>query len=150
MPDAAWFSCQHRHAPEHFYKPDYQRHANTARHIAACGLVAEDPWSLADFFEGLVGVAAISRGDDGLEVSLGDAVLRVISPAALDLRFDGQVPPVDPASPHFFGFAVAVDDMDAARRCLVGAEVPYRDTGDRLWVAPEHGFGSLIGFVAAP
>jgi len=148
MPDAVWFSCQHRHAPEHFYKPKFQAHANTATHIAAAGLVADDPWSLADFFEGLVGAGAIGRTDDGLEVQLAEATLRVLSPDALDARFDGLMPPVDPSSPHFFGCAVACADLDAARRCLVGAEIPFRDTGDRVWVAPEHASGSLIGFVS--
>ncbi|HJS31132.1 MAG TPA: VOC family protein, partial [Alphaproteobacteria bacterium] len=57
MPEAAFFVCQ-QHAPQHFWKPEYQRHANGARAIAEVFLVADDPRSLADFFARMQGERA--------------------------------------------------------------------------------------------
>jgi len=49
MPEAAFFCCQ-QHAPQYFWKPQYQSHANGAKTIDEVVMVAEDPVSLADFF----------------------------------------------------------------------------------------------------
>ena len=52
-PDAMFFTCQHRHAPTHFYKPDYQRHANGATRIARVTIETPDTGATAAFLQAL-------------------------------------------------------------------------------------------------
>ena len=52
-PDAVFFTCQHRHAPEHFYKPAYQDHANGARRISKVIIESPDTAATAGFLSAL-------------------------------------------------------------------------------------------------
>jgi Glyoxalase-like domain len=56
MPKAGFFTCEQR-APQHFWKPEYQRHANTAATVLEVCLVANDPSHFQDFISGFTGVA---------------------------------------------------------------------------------------------
>jgi hypothetical protein len=60
MPRAAFFTCQ-QHAPEHFWKPEYQRHANTAKSIGEVALVCEQPLHYVGFLENLTGLKALQE-----------------------------------------------------------------------------------------
>src|SRR4029077_6476483 len=42
MPDAVFFACQ-QHAPQYFWRPEYQKHANGAIRIAEVVMSARDP-----------------------------------------------------------------------------------------------------------
>src|SRR5260370_27221624 len=53
MPDAAFFTCQ-QHAPEFFWKPDYQRHANGARAVVEVVMLANDPGGLPELLGQLI------------------------------------------------------------------------------------------------
>jgi hypothetical protein len=55
MPRAAFFTCQ-QHAPEHFWKLEYQRHANTAKSIGEVALVCEQPLHYSGFLRNLTGL----------------------------------------------------------------------------------------------
>src|SRR5579871_508054 len=74
MPDAAVFTCQ-QHAPEFFWKPEYQRHANGARDVVEVVMHANDPAGFAEFFGKLVEPDAVSRSEGALRVSLGEGAL---------------------------------------------------------------------------
>ena len=52
-PDAMFFTCQHRHAPAHFYKPDYQHHANGATRITSVTIETPDTNATAGFLKAL-------------------------------------------------------------------------------------------------
>ncbi|MBT6094853.1 MAG: VOC family protein [Rhodospirillaceae bacterium] len=52
-PDAMFFTCQHRHAPEHFYKPAYQQHANGAVRIASVTIESPDVEATTAFLQTL-------------------------------------------------------------------------------------------------
>src|SRR5579871_2303973 len=54
IPDAGFFACQH-HAPQYFWKPDYQRHANGARENVEVTMVADEPASLCEFLDKFAG-----------------------------------------------------------------------------------------------
>ena len=58
MPKAAFFYCQ-QHAPQYFWKSEYQRHANTAVAIGEVAMVATNPLHYAGFLE------ALSQGEIG-------------------------------------------------------------------------------------
>ena len=57
MPEAVFFTCQ-QHAPQYFWRPEYQRHANGAIRIAEVVMSAGDPARYQSFFSRLMGESA--------------------------------------------------------------------------------------------
>src|SRR5207237_9594401 len=80
------------------------------------------------FYEGLLGLQSIPRPDFGFPgrwYGIGGGQLHLIQ---------GEAPPtpLDPSGPHF---AIAVTDLDAARRELAAAGVETLDPGgSQLWL----------------
>ncbi|MEM6499048.1 MAG: VOC family protein, partial [Pseudomonadota bacterium] len=58
-PDAVFFTCQ-QHAPQLFWKPQYQTHANTAYAVDEVTMVAADPAAYAPVLEQLQVPEAVS------------------------------------------------------------------------------------------
>ena len=116
-PEAALFTCAHRHAPTQFYKPEFQTHANTAKRISAVTIESGD----ADATRGFL--AALDA----------EPALFEVVPA----RGNGE---------RLAGFAVTVEDMEAARRALRAGAVPFTETGGGLVVGPGVAFGVRISF----
>ncbi len=48
-PQSVFFTCAHRHAPEHFYKPAYQAHANGASRVSRVVIDSPDVEATSDF-----------------------------------------------------------------------------------------------------
>jgi hypothetical protein len=147
MPRSAFFTCQ-QHAPQYFWKPEYQRHANTARAIAEVVMVADQPERYVPLFSGLHGDNAVTVADDGLSVSTARGAISVLTPGVWTRRF-GAVPHPDLADgPRLAAYRIAVADLDACAACLDKggfATVPG-DTG--LVVTPDQAFGVLIEFAS--
>jgi hypothetical protein len=149
MPDAAFFTCQ-QHAPEFFWKPDYQRHANGARDVVEVVMLASDPGGLAEFFSKLVEPDAVSRSEGALRVALGAGALSVLDATRLAQRFPGIRLRDVLRKPHFAGYSIAVGDLDVAEDVLERNGIAAQRTGDRMQIATEHGFGAVIEFRSAP
>lgn len=130
MPEATFFTCQ-QHAPEHFWKPAYQVHANRAHHAEETIMVAPDPGAHRGFFSGTHGSDAVAM--DGGEVSVTTSLgsVSIMTPAAFRDRFGSDTP--GPAeTPHFAGFRIAVDDLGATRAVLDAAGCEGRETGNGI------------------
>jgi catechol 2,3-dioxygenase-like lactoylglutathione lyase family enzyme len=149
MPEAAFFTCQ-QHAPEFFWKPEYQRHANGARAVVEVVMLANDPPGLAEFFGKLVEPGAVSSAEGALRVTVGDGVLSVLDATRLAQRFPGTRLRDVLRKPHFAGYSIAVDDLDAAEDLVGRNGIPAVRAGDRLQIAAEHGFGTVIELRALP
>jgi catechol 2,3-dioxygenase-like lactoylglutathione lyase family enzyme len=143
MPEAAFFTCQ-QHAPEFFWKPDYQRHANGARAVAEVVMLANDPAGLADFFGKLVEPDAVSRSEGTLRVKLGEGALSVLDATRLAQRFPGVRLSDVLRKPHFAGYSIAVDDLDVAEDVLERNGIAATRADGRLQIAAEHAFGTVI------
>ncbi len=52
-PDAMFFTCCHRHAPEHFYKSDYQVHVNGAKAIHSVQTESSDVVGTSGFLSAI-------------------------------------------------------------------------------------------------
>jgi len=105
MPEVAFFVCENR-APNAFWKPEYQAHANGATGIVAVYLVSPAPERDAGFvgkmFSGEIGAM---RGG-GFRVACGPTQeLRVITPQDLSRR-DGSLEGLDPNETHLVGIAL--------------------------------------------
>jgi catechol 2,3-dioxygenase-like lactoylglutathione lyase family enzyme len=147
MPDAAFFTCQ-QHAPEYFWKPDYQRHANGAQAVVEVVMLANDPAGLADFFGKLVEPDAVSRSEGALRVKLGEGALSALDATRLAQRFPGIRLADVLRKPHFAGYSIAVDDLDVSEDVLERNGIAAARVGDRLQIAAEHGFGAVIELTA--
>lgn len=148
IPEAAFFVCQ-QHAPQYFWKPEYQRHANGAVAVTEVMMVADDPPSLADFYSGLQGSGAVRMKDDALAVTTARGQITVLSQEAAAERFPGLPLAAAPASPHFVGYRVSVRDLDGLRLRFDASDVQYRPMGGAIQLAPTIGYGCFIEFSQA-
>jgi catechol 2,3-dioxygenase-like lactoylglutathione lyase family enzyme len=145
MPEAAFFTCQ-QHAPQYFWKPEYQRHANGAAAIVEVVMAAEYPAGFADFFGRLVDPKAVATEGNCLRIGLSGGAITVLDRDRLRAWSpEAEVRP----SPAFAGYAVAVRDLDAAEAILRRAELPYRKRSGGLQIVPGDAFGTVIEFRAA-
>jgi len=145
MPEAVFFTCQ-QHAPEYFWKPDFQRHANGASVVSETVMVAARPSDLAGLFGGLQGADAVSETAGGLHIETARGHVTVLSPDKFSARFGAATP--GPDSPHFAAFQVVVADLGMTERLLRGNGVAFRQTDSSLQVGPETAFGCVLEFAA--
>jgi catechol 2,3-dioxygenase-like lactoylglutathione lyase family enzyme len=145
IPEAAFFVCQ-QHAPEYFWKPEYQRHANGAVAVVETVMVADDPSSLADFFTGLQGREAVTVRDGALDVATDRGRITVLPPGQANERFPGPPLANAPASPHLVGYRVSVRDLDGLRLRFDASDVQYRPLAGAIQLAPAIGYGCFIEF----
>jgi hypothetical protein len=82
MPELAFFVCENR-APEHFWKADYQRHANGAEEIVAVTLAARRPAEHGAFLGRLFG-GDVRERPDGVSVDCGPHRIDVLTPQAIE------------------------------------------------------------------
>jgi len=88
MPDAAFFVCQ-QHAPQHFWKSEYQHHPNGARAVVEVTMLASDPAGYVEFFRRLVEPAAVAPSTGALTVTLEGGTLAMLDATRLGRRFPG-------------------------------------------------------------
>jgi hypothetical protein len=148
LPEAAFFVCQQR-APEFFWRPEYQRHANGAMAIREILMVAAEPRDLADFFGRLEGEDAVRQTDAGLEVDTARGRITVLGREAAGERCPGLPLPAAPESPHIIGCRVAVRDLDAVRMRFDASDVTYRPMSGAVQIAPDIACGMYLELAAS-
>ncbi len=133
LPWAVFFTCDHQHEAKYFYKPQFQKHANTAVGIAEVMMVADEPLRLQPFFEGLIGRSSVTRMDESLTVEAGSSVLSVTNRAGLSERFLGA--DIGPhRDPRFVGYGIGVSDIEATETLIKHQRLAYQRRGKSLWV----------------
>jgi hypothetical protein len=147
VPEAAFFTCQ-QHAPQHFWKPGFQRHANTARQVVEVVLVAPEPAALRDLFAGLQSAEAVTATLDGLSVTTARGALSVVTPAAFARRFPGLAATSAPATPHLAAFRLRVGDLAAAEAAIRASGTPLHRAPGALRIAAQDAFGCVVEFAA--
>lgn len=149
MPKAAFFTCQ-QHAPQYFWKPDYQRHANGALGIGAVAMVAEDPQDLKPLMQALQGADAVQESDGALHVGTARGWVDILDPDACIEWYGGS--PVDPHAdgPRFFAARIAVADLAATEALLQQNGIPCSWCKAGLLVPPDYLHGMSLAFVQAP
>jgi catechol 2,3-dioxygenase-like lactoylglutathione lyase family enzyme len=148
LPEAVFFTCQ-QHAPQYFWKPDYQLHPNGAVAVVETVMVAHAPGELAAFFRDLQGPQAVRTVDNGIQVATARGLVTVLTPARAAERFPGLPLPGAPDSPHFIGYRVAVRDLDGLRQRFDASDVRYRPMSGAIQIAPDIAYGTYIEFAAA-
>ena len=145
-PEAGFFCCQ-QHAPEHFWKPEYQRHANTAQGIEEVALVAANPSQLQNFLDGFTGSPGLATRD-GLDYPTARGRLSVLTPEAYYGRYR-LAPPDLARGPRFGGYTLTVASLDAVMRHAAAAGLSLIGARGRYVVSGGESFGAAIGFTQA-
>lgn len=147
LPELTFFTCQHR-APEFFWRPEYQRHANGATTIEEILIAADDPPSLADLFARLEGEDAVSAQGGRLEVATARGRLTVLGREAAAERCPGLPLPAAPESAHIIGCRIAVSDLDAVKMRFDASDVTYRAMSGAVQIAPDIACGMYLELAA--
>ena len=147
MPDAAFFVCQ-QHAPQHFWKAEYQDHRNGALEIDEVVMIAPEPQALAGFFAKLQPGHAIGREGGGLIVATARGRIAILDYAGLVARFPGARIPTPP-TPHFVACRIRVGDLAATEAMLRGDGMAVRRAGATIQFGPAENFGVIVEFAEA-
>jgi catechol 2,3-dioxygenase-like lactoylglutathione lyase family enzyme len=146
MPEAAFFTCQ-QHAPQHFWKPDFQRHANGAIRVSEAIMLADDPDALVEHFAKLQGKDAVRSNPGQLLVMTARGRVSVLDRPHATARF-GDALPKGPQSPHFIGYRIAVADVAKTKALFDQAGVRYRASAGALQIPAADAFNTIVEFAA--
>lgn len=147
-PQNAFFSCQ-QHAPEHFWKAEYQTHANTAHTITDVCLVAPVPDDHRSFLEGYTGSVSTRQSDGSLLIETGRGVISVMDPGRFSREYQCATPDISDGD-RLVGYRIGVDDLSAVSAQLGAAGIPFTTAGKRIHVSPQQTFGVAVAFEQAP
>lgn len=143
LPELTLFTCQQR-APEYFWRPEYQRHANGATAIQEIIVYAAEPRQLADIFGRIQGREAVRWTDNRIEVEMARGRITVLDPTAAAERCPGLPLPGAPETPHIIGCRIAVRDLDAVRMRFDASDVRYRPMSGAVQIAPDIACGMYL------
>ncbi|MEM7426002.1 MAG: VOC family protein [Pseudomonadota bacterium] len=146
IPSAAFFTCQ-QHAPEHFWKPEYQVHGNQATGIDDVILLADDPHRYADFLKGFTGVRELKSWKGGVAAETARGDVSIISLDEWDLHYPASFAPDLAAGPCLAAYRVRVGQIEPVQERLRQAEITRIHYGRGIAVPPDEAFGVTIEFV---
>ncbi len=144
LPDAAFFACQ-QHAPQLFWRAEYQRHANGALGIDEVALVAADPLAFSGLLESLTGVAA-EPIEEGVVARTSRGALLALTPQVFARRYGAAAPPLD-RGPRLAGCRIGIEDARALKARLARIGVGFSEAGAAVVIPPAGAFGVALGFV---
>ncbi len=144
MPDVGFFTCQQR-SPDHFWKPEYQVHENTAYAVSSVWLVAEQPLDFADFLQTFADAEDVTAADDRLDVETGRGRIIAVTGSAFEREF-GVPPATAGRSPCLAAYVLNVRDLDTVKARLDEAQLPSAAKRDRIVIPADEMFGSLVAF----
>jgi len=143
MPGIAFFTCQQRHPPELFWKPEYQRHPNGVLRAIEVVMSAPEPAAHRTFLERITeSTAELAPGR--LTVGARGDQITMLGPAEMARRLPGSA---DTTSPRFCAARLAVTDLDATKRALKSNGVEFEIIGAVLLVPPAAAHGLALEFV---
>lgn len=148
MPGAVFFCCQ-QHAPDAFWQPQYQRHANGALDFASVILATETPRRHAAFFEALFGAGSIEINGEELVIQTALGKVLVIPPEISSGRFTGDSGFGSSSSARFVAAAIRTDDLDETDACLERGGIERIRTDESIMLSPSTCFGIALEFVKA-
>lgn len=145
MPEVAFFTCQ-QHAPEHFWKPDYQRHANRALTILEVSLVAERPVDHAGFLAAFSGFPA-TPNEDGFTIRTARGNITCVTPRGFERTFL-RSPPEMKNGPRLGGFTIGVRRIVRLEESFANRRFVLQKIGAHRAVLSVDVNGSAIAFFA--
>lgn len=145
MPDVAFFTTQ-QHAPQHFWKPDYQRHANRALTILEVCLVAERPEEHAAFLSAFAGFPA-GTVEEGITVRTARGNITCLTPRGFQKSFGRPAPELH-NGPRFGGFTIGVRRIARLAEAITSSRFSLQKDGPHRAVLSVDVNGSALAFFA--
>ena len=145
MPDTAFFTCQ-QHAPEHFWKTEYQRHANRALTVLEVCLVAERPEDYVGFLSAFAGFPAATVAD-GVTVRTARGNVTCLTQHGFEKSFRRPAPDVK-RGPRFAAFTIGVRRMARLEESLANSGYALHRDGPHRAVLSVDVNGSTLAFFA--
>ena len=152
MPDAVFFCCQ-QHAPQYFWRSEYQSHANGATSIAEVLMLATEPLVFMDFFSKIQEPDNVTLTSNQLTVNTPRGAITMLKPEDALARCGNLDLDVYPESPCFLGYVIHVPDLEHLVSHLRSNDVPFEATTDSIRVGPTDALGICIEFrgsISAP
>ena len=146
-PQVGYFTCQ-QHAPEYFWKPEYQSHANGALAISETVMISREPQSHRGFLESFSGSLETVAGDERVSVATPRGSLSVLSPEAAEETWGSAIDTDNCDTPRLVAFVVTVADLSKTEALLKEHDIRYDRLGGRLIVGADQVFGVAIAFEA--
>jgi catechol 2,3-dioxygenase-like lactoylglutathione lyase family enzyme len=146
-PEAAFFTSEQL-APQFFWKPDYQRHDNSAKTVTEVVMISEAPTMHWKFFEGFVGTDEVQETETGLQIETARGCVRIERPDGVAETWGTSIALADYPSPRFAAFVIGVSELEETRRCLEAGGFGFFELGDRLIVSASESNGTAIAFEA--
>jgi catechol 2,3-dioxygenase-like lactoylglutathione lyase family enzyme len=143
LPGIAFFTCQQRHPPELFWRPEYQRHRNGALRVVEVVMSAPEPMAHRDFLERLTASPA-ELAPGRLTVGEKGDRITVLGPSEIARRLPGLAAD---GSPRFCAARLAVTGLDLTKRELERNAVDFRINDGVLLIAPVAAHGLALEFV---
>lgn len=144
-PQTMFFTCHHQF-PDHFWKPDYQRHANGAMSIKGVVLSAAEPASHHEFLGGFSGQREMRATSLGVELDTPRGQITAVTPKALPSLY-GVVPHQETGEGLFLqALRIGVKDLAQLRVSLENAAMPMTEFRDTLIIQPSDLFGTAMIF----
>jgi hypothetical protein len=144
MPRAVFFCCQ-QHAPEYFWRPEYQRHPNTAVSIGEVALVAREPLRYADFLRQVSNGEVTQSDTAAVKIVTPRGALAVYDPAGFEEAYSFEAPSLE-QGPVFGGYRIEVANREVALNHLETAGVSWRRTASGHSIGPDDAAGAVIAF----
>lgn len=143
MPGIAFFTCQQRHPPELFWKPEYQRHPNGALRVIEVVMSAPEPTAHRGFLERITESAA-ELAPGRLTVGESGDRITVLGPVEMARRLPGLAVNT---SPRFCAARLAVANLDTTKRVLKNNSVDFGNSGAVLLIPPAAPHGLALEFI---
>lgn len=114
------YFCEHA-TPELVWRPEWQAHANQAKHIDAYVVVAADPRREADRYAQLTDAADPEETAEGYRVALQGGALWVMSEAAYARRYGDLALSADGRKSRFGALVLASGDLQKTAEVIAAA-----------------------------
>jgi glyoxalase-like protein len=145
LPSMAFFTCQ-QHAPEHFWKAQYQRHPNRALTVLEVSMIAEKPSDHAQFLSAFCGIRA-EPVKGGIAVRTARGNISCVTPQCFGESFARDAPDLS-GGPRFGGFTIGVRRMARLEESIAGSGVKLYKDGPHRAILPVDVNGTAIAFFA--
>ncbi len=145
MKRAMLFTCQ-QHAPEYFWKREFQVHDNGALGIRDVTFAAEHPLDLFGFFAGLQDATSVFKTGDDLRIRTARGDVLVRTPATWRKHFQTTTSPDLSHGPCMAAYTVNVNDLRETAKILKKNGIPFRMLTETIVVDPANNFGVMLEF----
>lgn len=149
LPDATFLVCQHHHAPELFWRPQYQRHRNGSARLIEVIMSATEPASLQAFFDAL-SMGEMALQENALHVGPAGDRITVLPPSQLIQRYPELGSSEMTGTPRFQAYRIRVPHREVIREILAQQGIEYSERENSVVIPPSQAHGVVIEFFEDP